>query len=483
MSNAITYTELKREVGLYLGFDRTEGNWTSEQDSDVAAIVDSGERQLYDFPIDPETGEIHTWSFLTKRFSEPVSGSSVTMPEDFVRLVGKFAVTPGGGTLDLVDEGHIRSLLAAGGDKGKPAYYALVRDRDRYKAIFYPEADSTGYSLSARYLQRYEPIASYGAPETYSELLLQSCLAAAERTLRIESGDRPQEMRYMLLLKAAIARDKKVVAEQSATVIWPTDEAVDDLNVTKAYLKRLVGREFGFGAASDIWSQSQTAQVDEALRTGLRMFYSPPILPGERNGHEWSFLVGLGHIDLVASQTEYDLPEDFARLHDNLTYEPDTTGYYGSIRIVGEHQIRELLQTSQASYRPTMAAVRPKETKPTRWQVLFYPKPEAAYRLDFRYDRNPSLLSDDKALPLGGQPHAQTVVDACLAAVESMQSKSDTARYSRFMERLASSISHDRKACAPHTMGTDYDTFIHSPYWGPRHNSIYTLDPTPITRS
>ena len=70
---------------------------------------------------------------------------------------------------------------------------------------------------------------------------------------------------------------------------------------------------------------------------------------------------------------------------------------YPPLQIQGEFQVRNLLQESQASGRPTTAAVRVKapldDNDPTRYELVVWPKPDGAYTLDYRYRINPDVLS------------------------------------------------------------------------------------------
>lgn len=64
----ITFTELETEIGRYLGYDRTVGNWTANEVLDLTAILKRGLRQFY-FPqrtrAQEASGEqVHRWTFL-----------------------------------------------------------------------------------------------------------------------------------------------------------------------------------------------------------------------------------------------------------------------------------------------------------------------------------------------------------------------------------------------------------------------------------
>lgn len=450
---SITLTQLKREIATYLGYDRNSANWSSSEDDDVDAVIASGERMLYYSPVNAETGKPHVWSFLVEDLDTQVSQGDRTlpMPEGFTKLQGAVSLA-GGGELGVVDEGHIRAMHAESNAQAKPEYYALVSSGGIYRLSFFPEADQT-YRLTTRFRKAFTSIQSEPPPAERSELVLSACLAAAERTFRPELGAGVQAERYQMLLQAAIREDLEFADRAEESELWEVEDVPSDLAVTKGYLKKLIGREFGYGAAPSTWTKGQSSSVEEALRTGLRYFYSPPALQGERSGHEWSFIKATAHLDLVANQTEYDLPDDFSMIEGGLTYEPTASTLYPPIQLWGEQEIRKRLQYNTTSSRPVLGAVRAKNGSPTRWELLLYPKPDQAYRLDYRYWISPGALGDDEALPFGGQPHAQTVIDACLAAVESMTAKTAGARYERFMSCLRTSVGHDRKVTSPDRLG------------------------------
>jgi hypothetical protein len=64
----ITWTEIETEIGRFLGYDRTVGNWSANQVADALAIAKRGIRQFY-FPQRTRAQELagekaHRWSFL-----------------------------------------------------------------------------------------------------------------------------------------------------------------------------------------------------------------------------------------------------------------------------------------------------------------------------------------------------------------------------------------------------------------------------------
>ena len=58
----------------------------------------------------------------------------------------------------------------------------------------------------------------------------------------------------------------------------------------------------------------------------------------------------------------------------------------------------------------------------TCYELSLWPTPDTSYTMFYRYQINPHQLSDDVSLPIGGQgAHAQTALEACLAAAEEMK--------------------------------------------------------------
>jgi len=63
MTLAVTFTDLQAEVARALGWDRTPGNWSANQDLDFTLAVDSGYRKFLSGEM-PGERKNHDWSFL-----------------------------------------------------------------------------------------------------------------------------------------------------------------------------------------------------------------------------------------------------------------------------------------------------------------------------------------------------------------------------------------------------------------------------------
>lgn len=67
--------------------------------------------------------------------------------------------------------------------------------------------------------------------------------------------------------------------------------AESTLSLKYSTLRAKIGEEvLGFGSDSAQWSTQQSNQIQACLDGGLRWFYHPVPLPGEKHSHEWTFL-------------------------------------------------------------------------------------------------------------------------------------------------------------------------------------------------
>ncbi len=212
----------------------------------------------------------------------------------------------------------------------------------------------------------------------------------------------------------------------------------------------------GFGQNENAWTESQAAQVREAMKSGLRRFYLPPVLPGEKYAHEWNFLSPHKSITTESGTYAYDLPSDYAVLADTpMTLSPSDTQLYPDVTVTGEQEVRRHLALGvQHSGVPRLAAVVPKvgdiQSTGMTYQIWLWPVPDGEYTLNFRYRASPT--SD--TFIHGGQEHYQTALEACLAAADVLLKRRTNKHEQLFLERLIASVSHDRRVGSAQTMNS-----------------------------
>jgi hypothetical protein len=87
---SISYSDLREELGIYLGWPRDPTNWTTDQVNAVAKILKGALRRWY--TPDPLDGYTHRWSFMyptaTLTTVEPYDTGTVTIVAGVVTLAG-----------------------------------------------------------------------------------------------------------------------------------------------------------------------------------------------------------------------------------------------------------------------------------------------------------------------------------------------------------------------------------------------------------
>lgn len=228
-------------------------------------------------------------------------------------------------------------------------------------------------------------------------------------------------------------------------------------------LRSKIGYFMGYGSLSrdvyevESWTADQKAEIEEAVQDGLRWFYSPPPLPGERAAHEWTFLRQRRTFCTTQSTVfEYDLTDEYAGYEGNLTIRTSSAGYT-PIVVVGEAEIRQArsLAGSVQSGIPCYAAILAVSERSHR--LLLHPTPGAAYTIEGKMLLAPRKLSKDNPYPYGCTQHSMTILEACLAAAERTKYDMDGHHLGAAFERLAASIQVDKKASRGTDLGYNLD--------------------------
>lgn len=239
-----------------------------------------------------------------------------------------------------------------------------------------------------------------------------------------------------------------------------------------------VGLFLGYGRGSDhgdtAWTSQQRAAIDSCVRSGLRQFYFPPPLDQGGVSYDWSFLKPTTTLTLPSGQDWVDLPDDFGGIEGRLNL-TSGTGFY-PVQIVGEGSIRQRhAERDGATGRPEYAAVRPKKgtdkQKGQRFQLYFFPGADDDHEVSLTYYILADCLSGDRPYAYGGMMHAETILESCLAIAEQRLDDAASVHSMKFQERLAASISQDRKF-KPQLLGYNGD---HSDGW--TRNRRFWTDP------
>jgi len=241
-----------------------------------------------------------------------------------------------------------------------------------------------------------------------------------------------------------------------------------------------VGNFLGYGRTAATYSDAEVAECDFIVQSGYRQFLFPPPLAGEREAHVWSFLSPVTTLDTGIGDVDYDLPDDFGGLiGDRLTIVSTTRRWPVMVR--GEGQVRALLRaTTNTTGKPQYVAVRPKAPTGTtgqRFELIVYPEPDAIYTLEYRRNILTIKLSTTYPYPLGGMAHAETLLESCLKVAELRGDDEAGVHTAAFAERLAASVSADRQAFAPPTLGYNGDASdAQAVSLGSSHSATYEGD-------
>lgn len=228
-------------------------------------------------------------------------------------------------------------------------------------------------------------------------------------------------------------------------------------------LRDRIGDALGYGLSVANWTANatKTERVERILLAGLNRFFQPPVLPGEVERHRWTFLTPTRPFSLVAGDYLVSLPAGFAGFTGPLTYAPGVSVLYPPIQEYGAERVRYELQATGATGRPTIFGVRVEsdavDDDATRWEMLVFPTPDQDYTVYGEYKINPVYPTAAGDIPIGGQPHEQTLIEACLAEWEMFDEYAGQAHQMRFMECLISSVSEDRRMTAPKALGYNGD--------------------------
>lgn len=242
-----------------------------------------------------------------------------------------------------------------------------------------------------------------------------------------------------------------------------------ELSITYAELLAEVAAFLGYGSDSAAWDASQLAECDRHVQAGYRRFLYPPAVEGAEEAYPWSFLSPTTTILTVSARQTQDLPADLGRVLGGFFY--DETEFRRSIVQVTETRYQELLGRATGGGPPQVACVRHKAKTPERGQrleVSWWPSPDAAYTLSYRYEAFGGKLANDNPYPLGGMRHSELLVQSCLSVAELRANDERGSHGIEFEKLLRSSVAQDRRIGVVHygAMGPS----LHSDHQAlPRH--------------
>ena len=227
----------------------------------------------------------------------------------------------------------------------------------------------------------------------------------------------------------------------------------------------------------------------------LRVSNSQVELEDAVTSDEFTIAVGNG-IAFTITDSIYALPTAFGGIEGDVTLE--AASGYQVVRQVGEEQIREMfLNSAIQTGVPAYFCVRPWRDpgidrignrghigQYTRYEMVFFPRPDNTYRMSFRYlFVFPGLVDYaaaegsqtlDESVPPGIAYHHETILASCMAVAEEYADSPNGKYRDYFKQRLMASVALDRKAGGSAYFGenTDRSDSIHSTGRVPHKASI-----------
>ena len=452
----VKFTRLQDEVARLLGL---EVPYSTEEQGDIDALVDSGLRNVY-FPRGEkgiETG--YNWGYLkiVKTGEVVTGGTSVfALPDDYNGGITVLHITSReGDPIPIVNQDSFRMQKVGGAsataDVPVNATIYLTTppagtESERYSVEVYPTP--TG-NITLTYSYNIVPdMITSSAPcpngsQVHGETFIAACLAVAEA--RQNKGDaRPFYEEFIKRLAGSIELDRNANRQlpgstmHSATAVALTTFA-SDYN----HLVTTIGGETGLGFNLAMYSWDQLQTIQRVIDRGVAKFYWPVL----RDTHVWTFMKPWTTLATVAETEDYDLPINTGTVLGDMFIDSDEP--VTRIQSTTLDRLMNLRHNSNLNTGiPSLYATRPKGSDGTAEQVmeiLFWPKPDKVYTLHYRFQIRPNKISTSEMYTLAGPEHGETILLACLMLLEEDVNGS---RHQEYKEALESSVNHDASETA-----------------------------------
>jgi len=240
--------------------------------------------------------------------------------------------------------------------------------------------------------------------------------------------------------------------------------AESTLSITRLEIETAVRRYLAYADTGALETDQDNA-VTAVIRAGEGMFYKGTRLPNEQTVHRWSFLTAMYTFSFVASDYAYDCPDDWGGFASS-TPVAHNNDWGPSVRVIPADRLLELQEYNEGLTEaiPQYVAQRNKSRSQAagqRFELLVFPTPSESVGVDIFYFSNPSAIPDDANYPLGGQPHALTLLQACLAAAELRENDgAEGVQFREFLRLMVDSVAFDRATTTPSFFGQNLDRSV-----------------------
>ena len=161
-SLSVKFSDLQREIGMEVGYDRNPANWTAQQKEDVNYVIKQALRSVY-LPPPVDDGPSHEWSFL-----RPVTTLTTTAPytTGTVTVVSGVVTLSGGTWPTYVAEDATQAEVVVGGSTYPVASYQSTTQVTLLDTTVTAAAGSS-YTVRRRWYLLSDDFAGINGPITY----------------------------------------------------------------------------------------------------------------------------------------------------------------------------------------------------------------------------------------------------------------------------------------------------------------------------
>ncbi len=227
--------------------------------------------------------------------------------------------------------------------------------------------------------------------------------------------------------------------------------AESTLSINRGIIERELRRFLQYALTGTLLTDQDT-NIDDIIHSGERAFYEPAI---DGKPYCWSFLTKIETITTANGTATYALTDGFAGFLDKeLTFAAANTKPWPLLLVPLEHVLEKIqdgtgMPSGLTVAQPLIGAVAPvtfATATGQRQQITLWPTPNSILSITGRCRLIPDATPDvDADYPMGGQPHAQTLLECCLAAAEAFMNDEEGVHTKRAAERLAASIALDMR--------------------------------------
>lgn len=486
---SVTRDDLRRRAALVLGFGTDMAKWAPTSRDQIDMCVLDGVREAY-WPV--KDGKPYEWSFMrvSMTFATASGTGSYTMADTFWQVPDRLVVSTGSGStlVEILDPDHLIQLRTLEAAANATPLYAAFRPTSiplstsvstRWECLLYPTPNAI-LTMQMHVAVNPESIMSANNYPVGSAMFAQTLIAAVMATAEkyYVNNDSPQQgpakyqQAFAERLQATMMADN---AMKTSSMTWATTEPTYG---TFSWLKRVCSIYLYNQPNLSLLNHQQSKECEADVRSGLVRFYAPPAMAEDEQPWSWSFLNVNTTLAVSSGTATYDLPLDFATMSGEFNYV--TSAASGKLRMtrVSYEELSAMKAQSNASGLPQYFCISEKTSTggatQSRYEVTFYPNPNATENYTYRYVRSPAALSTSATWPAGIDLYCEAISAACRSVCEERKEGNQGIEWQKFTALLSGAVKQDRQLMAT---GDTWDVAAEPGYgdflWLKRAVSLY----------